>query len=426
MQTLKKYHTLLISLFGGALYALGFPLQNGISFVLGPILGFVFLNWAIDQKETLKQKFIISLVYSIGFYLMGFYWIPETIKEFGGIYFPFNYIGGIIFSVIVIPQVYVYVIAKKYIKHSLILALIYVFLEIIIPQQFPAHLGHPFLGLTPFVKLVFAPIAGGAFYSFIVALLSLSFLEHLNTKKIPKINYIFLVIVFICHLPFLGETKRNITQTMDIRMVQPNIGNFLKISSESGAINSIQSVLESYFELSTFNAKEKLDLIIWPETAYPISLETDSLLRNDSIGLHNIFKDIIAKTDAELFFGGYDSSIASEESNYKSDYNATFHIGSDSKLKNVYHKIKLIPFGEGLPFGPLNQYLSKVITNISYFSEGDTYTSFKTKSNTPFAASICYEILFPDFIRTMLNNQKEEAQFMINVTNDSWLAFFTK
>jgi apolipoprotein N-acyltransferase len=82
--------------------------------------------------------------------------------------------------------------------------------------------------------------------------------------------------------------------------------------------------------------------------------------------------------------------------------------------------MRLIPFGEGLPFGPLNPYLSGIITNISYFAEGDTYTGFKTDNQLSFVSVICYEVLFPTFVADMLNNQKEEAQFMINLTNDSW------
>ena len=134
----------------------------------------------------------------------------------------------------------------------------------------------------------------------------------------------------------------------------------------------------------------------------------------------SVIDSIIEKTGAELFIGGYDSSLKPGEQNYKSDYNSAFLFSSDRYMKEVYHKMRLIPFGEGLPFGPLNQYLSGIITNISYFAEGDTYTGFKTRDNHSFVSVICYEILFPDFVSDMLNHQKEEAQFLINLTNDSW------
>lgn len=419
MTYIKQYHTYLLCLLAGFLYALGFPLQNGVSFAFAPLFSFIFFNWSLDQKKSLKKQLLMCFVFSFGVFLMGFYWIPETIKEFGGLVFPFNFLLGIAFAVIVFPQMYFLVIAKKYIAHPILLALIFILLEVIIPQQFPAHLGHPFLSLTPFVNLIFAPIAGASFYSFFVAVLTFSFLGHLKNKKIPYVGYGFVTLVILCHLPFLDQKKPLTLKEVNIRIVQPNIGNFLKIESEKGSTNSITSVLENYYELSTYNISEDLDLIIWPETAYPLSLFSQEMKMED-YKPHYLFRDIAEETKAELFFGGYDSSLRNGKESYKSDYNAAFHLGSDGTLKNVYHKIKLIPFGEGLPFGPLNSYLSQYITNISYFSQGTEYTNFTTKEGISFASSICYEILFSGFIGDMLNGQKDEAQFMINLTNDSW------
>lgn len=418
----RKYLSLVVCLLAGMLYALGFPTFFGQSIFIAPILGFALLNWALDQETSLKKQFVLSLAYSLGFYLFGFYWIPYTLQEFGGLFFPFNQLLGLLFSFVIIPQVYCYVVLKKYFKHPVILAAGYVLLERFIPQQFPGHLGHPFLSLAPTIKLVFAPWAGVPFYSFLTAFTALVLVQHKTTKQRPNLYYGFIAVILFLHLPFLYPTKsvENLT-SLKIRMVQPNIGNFLKIDSERGGTNSIKTVLDNYYFLSTDGIEAKRDLIIWPETAFPSLFFSDTFKADHNRMLPNVINDVIAKTGAELFIGGYDATVVTNDSqSYQSDYNSAFHFSNQKYMKDVYHKMRLIPFGEGLPFGPFNKFLSGIITNISYFGEGKNYTGFKTDSNLNFSSVICYEILFSDFVADMLNNQKEESQFMINLTNDSW------
>lgn len=416
----QKYLTLVVCLLAGMLYALGFPLYNGSSVAIAPIFGFALFNWALDRETSLKKQFLLSFIYSLGFYLLGFYWIPHTLKEFGGLFFPINHLLGLLFSLVIIPQVYFYVILKRKIKHPLILAVGYVLLERFIPQQFPAHLGHPFLSLAPTVKLVFAPWAGAAFYSFFSAFIALTLVQHAQTKVKPKLSYALILIIALIHLPIWPDhSKENLTK-LNIRIVQPNIGNFMKMDSERGGQNSLRSVIDNYYFLSTDKIVTPRDLIIWPETAFPSLFFSSTMKNNHSYPLPPLLKAITNKTGSDLFIGGYDSSASSEGQNFQNDYNTAFHFSSEGYLKQVYHKMKLIPFGEGLPFGPLNPYLSKVITNISYFAEGTEYSSFVTKNNLNFVSVICYEVLFPSFVADMLNHQKVESQFLINLTNDSW------
>ena len=135
MPILLKYRTIIVCLLAGMLYALGFPLFNGSSLFIAPIIGFALFNWALDQETSLKKQFVLSLAYSLGFYLLGFYWIPHTLKEFGGLFFPLNHLLGLVFSFVIIPQVYCYVVLKNKIKHPLFLAVGYVLLERFVPQQ---------------------------------------------------------------------------------------------------------------------------------------------------------------------------------------------------------------------------------------------------------------------------------------------------
>ncbi len=425
MNFFKKNFALLISLVSGALYASGFPLFNGTSFFAGPILGFALFNWSLETTESLKKQLLFALFYSLGFYLMGFYWIPHLLKEFGGLFFPFNFLLGLLFSLVIIPHVYFYVFIKSKINNILLLSLIFVLLEQLVPQLFPAHLGHAFMSLSPTVKLIFAPVAGALFYSFLASLTALSLLVHFKTKKKPIFYYSIIAIVVLIHVPgSISQAEKSLPHRLKIRLVQPNIGNFLKVDSERGGANSIRSVFDSYFYLSTKNISTPRDLIIWPETAFPNLMFSSTLKGQSQLGLHPLLREIIKTTKGELFIGGYDSESQFNTNSYQTDYNAIFHFDKSGALKNTYHKMKLIPFGEGLPFGPLNPYLSKLITNISYFAEGKEYSGFLTENKIPFVAVICYEVLFPDFLAKLLNKQSEEgrpeSQFLINLTNDSW------
>jgi apolipoprotein N-acyltransferase len=422
MNFLIKFKYVFVSLFAGMFYALGFPTYNGHSLFLAPLLGFTLLNWCLDHVQTLKHKLLISLFYSMGFYLLGFYWIPHLLIEFGGIPLPLNWLLGMLFSLVIIPQVYLYTLVKEKIKEPLYLAIIYVLLERFVPQQFPAHLGHSFLSLAPNFKLVLAPIFGAGIYTFFTAFTALSIVNFLKNKKMSRYNFAIIFLLIAIHgIQFFTPPETKLSKDLKIRFVQPNIGNFIKLDSEKGGAHSLRAVFDNYYYLSTDNIIEPRDLIIWPETAFPSMLFSQYLLKDQSTKIPSLLSSVIETSKAELFIGGYDSSpqtINGEE--YQSDYNTAFHFGKNSQLKNVYHKMQLIPFGEGLPFGPLNSYLSKLITNISYFAEGNTYTGFKTENNIPFVSVICYEVLFSHFVSNMLNQQKDEASFMINLTNDSW------
>lgn len=417
----KTLKPLLISLIGGAFYASGFPLVIGHSFFAGPLVGFFLFNYGLFKAEhSLKKQMLVALAFSFGFYIMGFYWIPYTLKEFGGLLFPLNHLLGLLFSLVIIPQVYIYTAIQRKYQNPIFLSITYVLLEEFIPQQFPAHLGHSVLSLAPELPLKLAPVFGAPVYSFLAAFIALTALNHLRNKKAPVVSYglagLLIILNFVIPAPFKGAAL----PPLNVRIVQPNIGNFLKIDSERGSTNSLKSVFDNYIELSTAPAMAPLDLIIWPETAFPSLISSDILKQNPDHVIAPTIDQVIEKTQAELFFGGYDLKASTGTNDYESQYNSAFLFGSDKKLKEVYRKIRLIPFGEGLPFGPLNPMLSKYITNVSYFAEGTNYSSFKTKNGIPFISAICYEILFSDFIRSFLNHQKEAPQFLVNLTNDSW------
>ncbi len=418
---ISKYQLLLLSFIGGVLYACGFPMFNGSTFFLGPLIGFTLLNFALQKEAiSLREQLSMALAYSLGFYLFGFYWIPHTLLEFGGLVFPFNFLLGLVFSIFIIPQIYVFTLIQRKIKNLPLLALLFVLSEEMIPQQFPAHIGHSFMSLAPILPLKLAPIFGAAAYSFITAYLSLAFVSHFRNKKVPLLSYTLVALMIIFNFFGPSSFQGKFLAKLNVRIVQPNVGNFMKVDAEKGSRNSISQILDDYFKLSTAPSPFPLDLIIWPETAFPSLISTDLMKTRKELKIPGILSQIIEKTQAELFLGGYDIKPSNGLVDYQNQYNSAFHFGSDQKLKDVYRKMRLIPFGEGLPFGPLNKILSQYITNVSYFAEGERFTQFQTKSNISFVSAICYEILFSDFIREFLNKNINNPAFLINLTNDSW------
>lgn len=436
----------LLPFFGGMLYASGFPFKGDVTFFLGPFIGMAILLSCFSLESyryrSLKSELGSVLAFSLGHYLLGYYWIPYTINEFGQVPFPFNYSLGLFFSLVVLPHFVVFALANGLIKklklrrlplvdnetrRHLFFALIFTMLEVIIPQQFPGHLGHPWLILSPYIGL--APYLGVPVFSFFSYLLLLSLLSLWRDKKKDTFSWacigIFLALNIarpLSQYPTVDEAQEQGLEVLNVRMVQANIGNYMKISSESGDFQALNSVLETFFNMSTEPSPNfKPDLIIWPETAYP-RLLSSQMMKTSSLYAPRLAQDTVSTSQAELFFGGYDqiSHSAVPTDYFETEYNSAFHIGTDGVLKEVYHKRVLIPFGESLPFGPFNKYLSQYIQNISFFAKGDRYTLFHTQNYRPFISLICYEILFSGFVRDYLQSLERHPLFIINLTNDSW------
>lgn len=423
---MKLIALLFVSFLGGMLYASSFPFSNGQFFYLGSILGFMLLILALNHSLK-KREFILSAAFfNLGFGVLGFYWIAHTLKEFGGLSFPTNHLLAFVFNFLLAPQVYLFALIWFLTKKKsfslghhfapLFFAFIYTVLEIFTPQQFPAHLGHTLLELGKFQGLKLTPIFGAGLYSFLIAWLALE-LARLFSYRRFNLSLLFIPVIFVLDFTYSEPTKQLQEQSLHIRFVQPNIGNFLKINSESGGKDSLREVYDTYYSLSTVESKNKLDLIVWPETAWP-TLQSSELMRNENT-IQPFMKNLITKTDTDLFFGGYDQ-VPNTFGYFENEYNAAFYIKKNFQFGGVYHKMQLIPFGETLPFGPLNAKLSELIRNVSFFAKGKDYTLFQMDNGRNFISAICYEILFSDFIRDYLNAQKKDVHFLINLTNDSW------
>lgn len=407
----------------GAIFALGYPNLFNQGIWGASIIAYGILFYLILNTSKLKTQFLIISSFLICFTALEFYWISHTLQEFGGLPLWISIILNFFFSFLCLPQIWLFLLIFRF-KNKLlrvfppytlpvVWALILSLIEALMPQQFPIYLGHHWLVLKD--KLFLAPIMGASVYSFISywLILHLSLCKWKGAVLPISIFSLSLILGFVFPLNYQNHSDEMIS----LRIVQANIGNHLKLASELGTIKSIQEVERRYQKLSHQKNQEEIDLIIWPETAYP-SLIRSELVKTQPRYLPQIFKQITQENNSELLFGGYDSN--NRKTGFETDFNSAFHLSKQGELLKVYRKRRLIPFGETLPFGSLNKKISQYFPEIAFFGKGQFFSLFQTQKGFKFITPICYEILDSDFIRNYLNEVHTPINVIINLTNDSW------
>jgi apolipoprotein N-acyltransferase len=411
--------SLFLTLVAGGLYALCYPSFLGDGWLPLLFIALPFFLWRLEVAPTMKSTLLHILAYNMGLNFVGFYWIPHTLREFGELPFVVSIILGTLFSFILQPHWWLYAIWKKYRpnlewyseKGILLTALILTILERYVPQQFAIFAGSPWLNLKPYLGL--APVMGVVAFSFISYWVALEAFTQLALKKLRIQVWVALVAFVIFNGVYkLNESHEHATQ-LPVRIVQANIGNFLKIQSERGDVNSYESVKKKYETLSLEKNGFTPKLIVWPETAYPTTFY------GRSGGVSATFQRIMNETQAEMLIGGYDQNMSKSSFDMiESVYNSSVHL-SDGEVIDAYHKNILIPFGETLPFGPLNSQVLQLVPAVSLFARGEGTPQMQTKDGYRFVTPICYEILESNYMRTLLN-QWGDNRFIVNHTNDSW------
>jgi apolipoprotein N-acyltransferase len=115
------------------------------------------------------------------------------------------------------------------------------------------------------------------------------------------------------------------------------------------------------------------------------------------------------ETGAEMLIGGYDQNMSKSPLDiFESAYNSSILL-SDRQVKTSYHKNILIPFGETLPFGPLNSQIVSIVPAVSLFARGEGTPIMETKDGYRFVTPICYEILESNYMRYLLNQWVQET-----------------
>lgn len=206
----------------------------------------------------------------------------------------------------------------------------------------------------------------------------------------------------------LQSTPIDTTENVHLRLIQPNIDQAQKWQAESREFTVDRLIALSETQLDpTDNGLDDVSILIWPEAALPFFLSEypEALAR---------FARMLPSGTLLLTGAPRRDTLA------EADYNAVLALNSEGEVIAAYDKQHLVPVGEFLPFKDL---LAKIglrqfVPGLTGWSHGTTPRLMQPDGSPPFIALVCYEAIFSGALAPQL----DQADYILNVTNDGWFA----
>lgn len=279
--------------------------------------------------------------------------------------------------------------------------------------------GFPWL-LLGATQLPWTPVAQGAAYggipfiSTLIAWVSISGLIGLSRidwrrpqpwKWIPDLILPGVAVIALTYAGYLrvGDVDAaKPTKTMKVAVVQPAFPQDLIWDDSED-----QARFEELLRLSEAALLTEPDLLVWPEGAFPSSIESFTPVW-----------EMLATHDAWLCFNGTDAEPESLNTDHPVFYNAAFLMDPAGKINGTYHKRHLVIFGEYVPLSDWFPFLKMLTPIHSLFTPGSGPQWFELKEpETRLYPLICFEDVMPYIAR---QSGQKSTDLLINLTNDGW------
>ncbi len=284
----------------------------------------------------------------------------------------------------------------------------------------------------------FTGVYGLSFHILVVNLLTFYFVKHYSTGKWKFFEQkSMMTLTAIIILVFLPKVYGEIVlsshpvrfekgkKELRVGVVQPNIDPWGKWDGGE----KLQQ-LKMYQNLTDSLVVRGADFVVWPETALPYFI-----FLPQNIFYRDLVQEQVNHLRINLLTGFpdavfYSDSTQAKPSSHKSairgewydTYNSAVLFSPRTIPSQRYHKMLLVPFGERMPFADALAFLNFLEwgVGISGWGVGKDFTVFSSADDNgkfKFSTVICYESIYPSFVRKFV---ADGAEFLVVITNDSW------
>ena len=242
-----------------------------------------------------------------------------------------------------------------------------------------------------------APITGVWGMSFAFALMSAAIAGVILRRQRLASAWLLLLLCLFA-MPDIPAPQRGGRTAI---VVQPNIDDETLWSPELQASTEDQLGRLSLSLLGHTALSHDVDIIVWPEMPAPF-------YENDPR-----FVSMVSAT-AKTAHAGILTGVVGRLPD-RTPLNSAILFGPDGAVISRYDKVNLVPFGEFVPW-PFGAITQKISTEAGDFGPGYKPV-VSTLEGHKLGTFICYESVFPGYVRRFASNG---AEVLFNISNDSW------
>lgn len=254
-----------------------------------------------------------------------------------------------------------------------------------------------------------ASLFGSYFVSFLLLVVNGLLAYAILLRKSPRRALICLstaVSLVIANLLlgiFLLNARHEPIDTVRFAAVQGNVSSHDKWGSQSYSISK-----RIYGDLTRAAAEDGAKVVVWPETAFPYTIDYDG-------DLQDFVSELAVECDVTLLVG----TICEDEKG--NSYNAICLVTPDGVLHEEYYaKRHLVPFGEYVPMKEVIEILLPPLAELSALGNdltaGTNSALIKSGQGT-LGGLICFDSIYEQL---SLSSVRDGAQVLVLSSNDSW------
>jgi apolipoprotein N-acyltransferase len=396
---------------------------------------------ALDRARTLREAALGAMAMSVLFVGGVFPWLPDAAQRYSDGSSLFLWLVMLLLAPLLEPQFITFALVRHVVRRApgerpalraaLAAACAYVATELLFPKLFFDTLGlalYPSLHLRQAADI--AGVHGLTLFLLLVNEAICASIRRWTTQPEPhatRARWSLVPLAFALGLVLAGygygfvrnaqiTARTQAAPAHVLGIVQASITNYDKLRAEKGAFETVRTILDTHYALSDeLGKRERLDLLVWPETVYPTTYGSPKSEAGAAFDAE--IAEFAKSRGVPLVFGGYDIEGGRE-------YNAAFFLtsgGEGRPSSSSYRKRMLFPLTEWVPSSIDSEWLREWMPWSGHWERGPgprvVALPLRDGSRISVIPLICYDVLFSDFVAEAAGMG---ADLIVTISNDSW------